>query len=359
MPMDSDQVTLMRRAARLARNGWGRVHPNPLVGAVVADAAGVVAEGWHAEYGGPHAERMAIDQAGARARGATLVVTLEPCTHQGQQPPCVDLIRAAEIARVVVALADPNPVAAGGAERLRAAGIDVVVGVDPEPSRRDNFRFLHRFSGRTRPFVAVKLAVSVDGFIADAQGRSRWVSGEPAREWVHWLRAGFGALAVGGSTAVADDASLTVRGSVTPRVPPVRVVFDRSRRLNPTQRIFADAGDVPVHVIRSQPDPTDAAMAAVPGVTLHYATDLGRALDALAAAGVDAILVEGGGRLAGALFEADLVDRVYLVQAPLWLGEGTPAWAGLAARPLATTPRWQPVDTTRLGGDTVMTLDRP
>ena len=224
----------MIRALDLAWRGWGRVSPNPLVGAVVLRGGEVVGEGWHAEFGGPHAEVVALGAAGTHAAGATLVVTLEPCAHQGKTPPCVDAILAAGIARVVIAIRDPDPTARGGAEQLRGRGVDVAIGLCAEAAAAQNAPFLFARARPQRPFVALKLATSIDGRIADAEGRSRWVSGPEAREHVHWLRAGFDAIAVGGTTALRDNPQLTVRGSVVPRRPPVRVVFDRRAMLNST-----------------------------------------------------------------------------------------------------------------------------
>jgi diaminohydroxyphosphoribosylaminopyrimidine deaminase / 5-amino-6-(5-phosphoribosylamino)uracil reductase len=171
----------MTRALDLAWRGWGRVHPNPMVGAVVLREGRVVAEGWHAEFGHPHAEAAALAAAGASARGATLVVTLEPCAHVGKQPPCVEAILGAGVARVVVGAADPNPAAAGGAARLAEAGVDVALQAHPGPVRDQNPAFFHAHAGSGRPFVALKLAISMDGMIADPAGRARWVSGEEAR----------------------------------------------------------------------------------------------------------------------------------------------------------------------------------
>ena len=167
----------MSRALDLAWKGWGRVQPNPLVGAVLLKDGNVVAEGWHAEFGGLHAEAVALEAAGGTARGATAVVTLEPCSHQGKQPPCADALIAAGVRRVVAAMADPNPVAAGGAARLRAAGVEVEIGVLERAAAAQNAVFLHNLREPARPFVALKLATTIDGRIADAKGNSRWVSG--------------------------------------------------------------------------------------------------------------------------------------------------------------------------------------
>jgi diaminohydroxyphosphoribosylaminopyrimidine deaminase/5-amino-6-(5-phosphoribosylamino)uracil reductase len=354
----------MRRAHELALRGWGRTFPNPMVGAVIVAAGDVVGEGWHGEYGGLHAETVAIAGAGERARGATLHVTLEPCAHTGKQPPCADAIIAAGIARVVIAVPDPNPAAAGGADRLRAAGI-VVEMASPDPAASAyNFRFLHQYADSRLPYVAVKLAVSMDAMIADANGRSQWISGTAALEWVHWLRAGFGAIAVGARTAVADDVQLTVRGRVEPRIPPVRVIFDRRGTMSPGHRVFAGNSDASVVVIvgsgvnQAARDRIEGA-----GAGVVVADALGPALESLAIAGIDSVLVEGGGRLAGALMRDNLVDRVYQVQAPRWLGSGIPAWPGIEPAALGDAARWRMLAVELLGdpdidSDVVIALGR-
>lgn len=350
----------MQQALVLAERGWGRVHPNPLVGAVVVKDGELLAEGWHAEHGGAHAEVMALTAAGNRARGATLYCTLEPCNHVGKQPPCVDAILAAGIARVVVASRDPNPVASGGLDRLKAAGVGVDVGAEEREERFLNARFHHLHAGSDRPFVAVKLAVSMDGCIADAHGSSRWISGEDARRWVHHLRAGFGAVGVGAATALADDARLTVRGDVTPRVPPVRVLFDQSGQLTGAEGIFHDDSGVPVIVITGSGAQVDRrAAVAASGAVVILADGLREALVALRAVGADALLVEGGGRLAGALLAAELVDRIYQVQSPLWLGDGIRAWQGMGDPAIAAAPRWRIARTSMLSseGDALLVLE--
>lgn len=348
----------MLRAITLAARGWGRVHPNPLVGALVVREAEVIGDGWHAEFGGPHAERVALVAAGPAAIGATLYSTLEPCGHTGKQPPCVDAIIDAGIARVVVANGDPNPLAGGGIARLRQAGMVVDVGVLAKEASRQNFRFLHAFSASRRPFVAIKLAVSMDGKLADAAGASRWVSGAEARAWVHWLRAGFGGVAVGGDTAVRDDVRLTVRAELQPRLPPARVVFDRGGKITPAHPIFADAGAVPVVVIvGSQVIAQRRADLELTGAKVLVANDLDVALEALGAAGVDSLLVEGGGRLAGALLREALVDRVYQVQCPVWLGHGMPAWDGLGDTTIESAPRWTVIERQSLGCDTLIVME--
>ncbi len=351
----------MLQAIALAERGWGRVHPNPMVGALVVRDDAVVGEGWHAEFGAAHAEVMALAVAGDRAHGATLYATLEPCNHHGKQPPCVDAILAAGIARVVIASGDPNPVAAGGLERLVAAGVRVERGVETGEEQFLNARFHHLHAGHDRPFVAVKLAVSMDGCIADAAGSSRWLSGDAARNWVHHLRAGFGAVAVGARTAVADDAQLTVRGEVVPRVAPVRVLFDRSGRLTGAEGIFRDGSGVPVTVVVGPAAAAAQRMALVAaGATVLVADGLAEALTVLRRAGVDALLVEGGGELVGSLLSDGLLDRIYQVQCPLWLGDGIRAWQGLGHPAISTARRWRVNRYSMLSseGDALLVLER-
>ena len=350
----------MERALDLARRGWGRVAPNPLVGAVVLAGDNVLAEGYHAEYGGPHAEVVALEAAGAGARGATLVVNLEPCAHHGKTPPCTEAILAAGVARVVAAVSDPDPQARGGAGVLRAKGVIVSVGLLAEAAAALNAPFLFAREQAERPFVALKLATSIDGRIADAAGSSRWVSGEAAREYVHWLRAGFDAIAVGGMTALHDNPQLTVRGPVTPRRPPVRVVFDRRAMLNHTADLVRTAREVPTWVM-SSPDAPASSVSQLEqsGVRVFRPGSLADGLRALRAAGIESVLCEGGGALGAKLLVDGLVDRLYWVQSPVWLGEAAvPAFPGMAAAPLAAAPRWIPTERRALGPDTLLVLDR-
>jgi diaminohydroxyphosphoribosylaminopyrimidine deaminase/5-amino-6-(5-phosphoribosylamino)uracil reductase len=354
-----DEHAAMGRALALAWHGWGRVQPNPLVGAVVLAGGVVVGEGWHAEYGQAHAEPGALAQAGDRATGGTLVVTLEPCNHTGKQPPCVDAILAAGIARVVVALADPNPVAAGGAERLRAAGVTVEFGLRAGEAAAQNARFLAAERRPDRPWVALKLARSLDGKMADHAGASRWISGPEAREWVQWLRAGFDAIGVGGATARADDPLLTVRGPLIPRVPPARVVFARTAEVPTDGALIRTATDTPVYIVAGTEAPEDRVGALQrAGARVLRGEGLGEQLRALRGAGVQSLLVEGGGRLAGALLAAGLVDRGYLVQAPIWLGDhGVAGVVGVPDVGIGEACRWRQVECRSLGGDALVVLD--
>lgn len=348
----------MSRAVELALRGWGRVAPNPLVGAVVLREGRILGEGWHADFGGPHAEAAALKRCDD-ARGATAVVTLEPCNHQGKTPPCAEALLAQGIARVVIAGRDPNPLARGGVERLRAGGLAVEIGVDAEAAAAVNAAYLWSTVREDRPFVAVKVAASLDGFIADVEGRSQWISGAASHEFVHWLRAGYDAIGVGRETALRDDPQLTVRGAVTPRVPPARVVFAGRGPLPVTLRCLDPAAGGPALVV------TDPAVLAVrraalgaAGVRLLEATTPQAALRALRQAGVRALLVEGGGTLVGSLLEADLVDRVYRITAPVWLGAGAAAFGVRAGVPLGDAARWVVTERRALGADNLLVVDR-
>jgi diaminohydroxyphosphoribosylaminopyrimidine deaminase/5-amino-6-(5-phosphoribosylamino)uracil reductase len=255
---------------------------------------------------------------------------------------------------------DPNAVAAGGSEQLRQAGVEVEVGPLAEAAAAQNAIFLHHVAHPGRPYIALKLATTLDGRIADGFGRSRWISGEVARDYVQWLRAGFDAIAVGGRTARLDDPSLTVRGSVRPRVPPKRIVFDRAADLSPQLTLVRSAAETPTIVVVS-PDAEAGRIKRLEtaGVAVQRAESLDNALGTLEEQGIQSLLVEGGGQLAGALLRSGLVDRYYWIQAPLWLGEeAVPALAGLPARGLDQAERWRVIERRPLGEDTLLVLDR-
>ena len=320
----------MRRALDLARRGWGQTAPNPMVGAVVARGGSVVGEGWHERWGEAHAEVNALRAAGERARGATLYVTLEPCDHHGKTPPCTGASLAAGVARVVAAIADPSPAAAGGAARLRAAGLAVDVGLFEREAWELNAPFFHALRS-ARPWVTLKLALSIDGAITDRERSSGWVTGPEARAEVHRLRAGHDAVAVGIGTALADDPILTVRDATSPRVPPVRVVFDRRTRLPADGRLARGAAEIPVVVLAERPDPARVAALRARGVEVLEADGPLAALAMLRAKGIRSLLVEGGAALAGTLLEHRVVDRLVIFRAPVVLGDG--AVGGLSAAP--------------------------
>lgn len=313
---------MMRRALALAPNGWGQVSPNPLVGAVVERQGQVVGEGWHAELGGPHAEINALAQAGAKAKGATLYVTLEPCAHVGRTPPCVEAIVKAGVTRVVMAVADPNPVAQGGAAVLQAAGVEIAEGCLTNEARELNAAFFHAFRSK-RPWVTLKLAITLEGAIADGSHTTSRVTGPDARRYAHYLRAGNDAVAVGMETIRVDDPQLTVRESAPPRRAPARVIFSRSGRLSLTSTVANSLRQGPVIVVAQHIDSSYEAMLQTQGVDVVVAPDLTNALDMLRGRGIQSLLVEGGAQLAGALWNAELVDRLILVQAPVVFGQGS------------------------------------
>lgn len=349
----------MRRALVLARRGWGRTAPNPLVGAVVVRDGVIVGEGYHTEYGGPHAEVMALAKAGERARGADLYVTLEPCAHHGKTPPCTDALIAAGVRRVIYAVPDPNPVAGGGAARLRAAGIAVTGDVERAAAEEVNAPFLFAHRGATRPWITLKLAVSLEGALAPHDRSQRWLTGEGARKQVHHLRAGADAVAVGIGTVLADDPELTVRMGRRPRVKPARVVFDARARLPLTAKLVRTAKRVPTWaVVQSAADMQAVAAVEKKGVRVFRAEALGDQLAALRTAGVQHLFVEGGAGLAGSLINAGFVDRLIIFQAPVLLGAGALSAFGEVSAGAAFTERWRIIDHRQFTDD-VMTVYAP
>jgi diaminohydroxyphosphoribosylaminopyrimidine deaminase / 5-amino-6-(5-phosphoribosylamino)uracil reductase len=348
-------ATFMRRALALARRGWGQTAPNPMVGAVVVKDGRIVGEGYHAQFGGDHAEVVALRTAGENARGATAFVTLEPCAHHGQTPPCTDALVAAGVRRVVIAAPDPNPVATGGHERLRTAGIDVDVGVGEVEARELNAAFFHRFTS-DRPWVTLKLAVSLDAAIADGDRAPGWLTGETARREVHLLRAGHDAIAVGMGTVRADDPLLTVRGVREPRVPPVRVVFSRTGVLPPDSRLAQSARETPVLVFAVSGDAATRHAVHASGVEVQGATSLRDALRRLRQREVHSIFVEGGAEIAGALLSDSLVDRLIIFQAPVILGAGAVPAFGMAPGAIASSARRLRLVTRRTLDDDLMSV---
>ena len=350
-----DDRAYMRRALDLARRGWGQTAPNPMVGAVVVRDGQVIGEGFHARYGGAHAEVAALEQAGERARGATLYVTLEPCVHHGKTPPCADAVLTAGIARVVASTEDPNREAGGGAARLRSAGIEVDVGVEAEAARELNAAFFHA-QARDRPFIILKLATSIDGAIADAarhrgSGR-RWLTGPEARREVHHMRAGVDAIAVGVGSVLADDPELTVRDVPAPRVAPRRVIFDSELRTPLGATVVRGARIVPTIIIARRADASRREALAAAGVQVRVYETLRDALTALAREGVRALLVEGGARLAGSLIDQAMVDRLVIFQAPVVLGEGAlSAFAHVSAATGASLAQLRVIERAVFGDD--------
>jgi len=352
----------MRRALQLAELGRGRTSPNPLVGAVVLDAGGqLVGEGYHARAGEPHAEVGALAQAGERARGGTLVVTLEPCCHHGRTPPCSQAVIAAGIARVVVAMADPNPqVGGGGLVELRAAGIEVLTGVAEEDARTLNRAFCHRITSG-RPLGILKWAMSLDGRTALTNGASQWISGPEARSWVHQLRAQCDAVIVGGGTVRADDPLLTSRGRRDPE--PLRVVLSRGLDLPAEAQLWRQE-QAPTLVAHSYGAPSQARFQLDRlGVERLVLADCGpkALLEELARRGCNQVLWECGPELAAAALRQGCVQELAAVIAPKLLG-GIPARTPLGDLGLETMAQvhpWHSAQRSLLGPDLLWRLRQP
>jgi diaminohydroxyphosphoribosylaminopyrimidine deaminase/5-amino-6-(5-phosphoribosylamino)uracil reductase len=332
----------MRRAIALAARGLGTTSPNPVVGCVLLDASGaVVGEGFHAYAGGPHAEIVALAQAGERARGGTAVVTLEPCNHTGRTGPCTHALIRAGIVRVVFAVGDPNLQAAGGAEVLRAAGVEVETGVREAEAEAANVAWLTAVR-RGWPYLIWKFAATLDGRSAAADGSSMWITSEAARVDVHRLRGTVDAIVVGVGTVLADDPRLTARnlrdGTLAIRQP-LRVVVD-------------SAGRTPVDArVRDGAAPTWIATADEVGADADGRVDLRALLAGLHRRDVRAALLEGGPTLAGAFLAAGLVDRVVGYVAPKLLGAGPAALADAGVRTISEAIDLEFVDVTQVGPD--------
>ena len=353
-------VRWMRTALALARRGLGAVWPNPAVGCVIVNEGRAVGRGWTQPGGRPHAETEALRRAGQAAHGATAYVSLEPCCHWGRTPPCAEALIDAGVRRVVVAVEDPDPrVAGNGIARLRAAGLAVDTGIGAEEATEINAGFLTRLA-LGRPLVTLKLATSLDGRIATGSGESQWITGPPARERGHALRAAHDAIMVGTATVFADDPQLTCRLPGLGQRSPVRVVLDRQLRIPHSAVVIADARQTPTWILtlRSADAARRAALLAA-GVTLidvdpdsNERIDLVAALAALGERGVTRLLIEGGARLAAALLRAGLVDRLAWFHAPLLIGgDGTPAVAALGLDRLADAPGFERLSVARVGDD--------
>ncbi|MDT3398472.1 bifunctional diaminohydroxyphosphoribosylaminopyrimidine deaminase/5-amino-6-(5-phosphoribosylamino)uracil reductase RibD [Streptomyces sp. B1866] len=353
------EAQAMRRAVALAARGLGHTSPNPVVGCVVLDAAGETAgEGWHQRAGGPHAEVHALRAAGPRARGGTAVVTLEPCAHTGRTGPCAQALLDAGVARVVYAVADPTPAAAGGAAVLAAAGVEVAGGLLADEAAAGNAAWLTSVR-RRRPFVLWKYAATLDGRSAAADGTSRWITSPAARADVHRLRAEADAVVVGSGTARADDPHLAVR-DVPGAAQPLRVVVDTAATaVKPGARVLDGAAPTLVAVARDAGAAGHlagrAAVLRLPRAAGGRGLDLAALLAALYERGVRSVLLEGGPTLAGAFLAAGLVDRVVGYLAPVLLGDGPAALGPAGVATLAQGLRLRVTDTARLGPDLRLT----
>jgi diaminohydroxyphosphoribosylaminopyrimidine deaminase/5-amino-6-(5-phosphoribosylamino)uracil reductase len=358
----------MQLALTLGRRGQGRTWPNPAVGAVVVRDGVIVGRGWTQPGGRPHAEPVALAQAGAAARGATLFVTLEPCSHVGKSPPCADAVIAAGIARVVSAMDDPNPEVAGqGHARLRAAGIAVDIGLGAAEAAHDHAGHIRRIRDK-RPHVIVKLALSADDKIGAAGHKPLAISGAAAKARVHLLRAQCDAILVGIGTVLSDDPLLTCRLPGMAARSPVRVVLDRSLRIPGASRLVHSARETPLWVMTSDVAEAPAAMklGAAGAQVIRVATtatppglDLSAALHALADKGITRLLVEGGARVASSFIAAGLADEVWLLRGPDPVGaNGVAALDALPLSVVTESPAFKRRASETLQKDTLTIYER-
>lgn len=349
----------MQAALQLARRNLGQTWPNPSVGAVIVKDDHVIAHGATARGGRPHAETEALALAGANAKGATLYVTLEPCSHHGKTPPCTDPIISAGIVRVVVACRDPNPQVNGqGIAQLKQAGIEVIENVGSKEALDINRGFFSVIQ-KKRPFISLKLATSLDGKIATHSGESRWITNETSRRYGHLLRSRYDAITTGIGTVLSDDPLLTCRLPGLEDRSPVRVIFDSKKRLPATSQLAKTAGAVPVWVISRE-----AARSADAGITVFQGDpgadgiDLEKTVKLLAEQGITRLLIEAGGKLSSAFLQSSLVDRMYWFRAPLIIGnDGAAAIDDGLSPVLAELARWQLIEQVSLQSDTLSILE--
>lgn len=316
----------MVRALELAERGMGRVNPNPLVGAVIVKNGRIIGEGWHEYYGGPHAEVNAVNNAKEDVKGATIYVTLEPCSHQGKTPPCAELLKAAGFGRVVVAMTDPNPLVAGrGIALLRQAGITVEVGLCEGEARRLNEIFIHYILSGL-PFVIMKSAMTLDGKTATAEGESKWITGPASRDYVHRIRHRVSGIMVGIGTVLSDDPSLTAR--TEEGCDPIRIIVDTHLRIPMGARVLQGPGRTIIAATADHDKQKYEALAALDAVEVLIAGQAGSGVDLpqlmrqLGAKGIDSVLLEGGSELNWSMVSQGLVDKVMMFIAPKILGGG-------------------------------------
>ena len=347
-------------ALDLARKGMGRTNPNPMVGAVIVRDGQVIAQGYHARCGDLHAERSALKNCHEDPRGATMYVTLEPCCHQGRQPPCTDAILEAGIARVVVGSDDPNPLVAGkGIDILRRAGVEVETGVLKAECDALNYVFFHYITTGL-PYVVMKYAMTLDGKIATCSGKSKWITGEAAREQVHRDRSRYRAIMAGVGTILADDPMLNCR--VEGGRDPVRVICDSHLRTPLTSRIVATAREIPTILATVSADKEAAAPYEAAGCRVWTLPerggrpDLTELMRRLGAEGIDSVLLEGGGTLNWTALESGIVNRVQAYIAPkLYGGAGAKSpVGGQGVEDPAGAVRLRDISVRRLGGDILL-----
>ena len=352
---------LMRRALELAAAGTGQVSPGPLVGCVLANSEGqVLGEGFYVFEDIKHAETYALEQAGARAQGATAYVSLEPHAHHGRTPPCTDALIKAGIARVVAPIEDPNPrVSGNGFTHLRSAGLEVSVGLLSREAERLNEKYLH-FMRTGRPFVHLKLAASLDGKIATRTGDSRWITGAEARARVHELRHEYDAILIGAGTMRADDPLLTDRSGKKRRLPLVRIVLDESLEVSAESQLASTAHESPVLVFTGDSVPQSLSVALPPEVEVIRDTagrDLATLLTTLGTREIQSLLVEGGANVAGHFLDAGLVNKISFFIAPKIIGgrDAPTAVQGKGAEKLTESIELEDLEVTQRGPDVEFT----
>jgi diaminohydroxyphosphoribosylaminopyrimidine deaminase/5-amino-6-(5-phosphoribosylamino)uracil reductase len=351
-------LILMRRALELAARGIGQVSPSPLVGCVIAAANGeTVGEGTYIYENVTHAEIIALEQAGAKAKGGTAYVSLEPHAHTGRTPPCTDALINAGIKRVVCPMEDPNPLVSGrGFAQLRAAGIEVVTGILQPEAERLNEKFIcwHK---KNRPFVHLKMAVSLDGRIATRAGDSRWITGAESLRRAHEIRHEYDAILIGSNTAVADNPLLTDRSGKPRRRPLARIVLDNSLRLSPASNLAETARNIPTFVFTDSDNVEKIERLAARGVQIVRLAEGGRnligVLQELKKRDFQSVLVEGGAEVAGAFFDAGLIDKITFLTAPLIIGgkNALTAIGGIGAQRLSGATRLEKVSIERHEAD--------
>lgn len=353
-----DEIAYMRHALRLAARGLGRVAPNPSVGCVIVSRDGdIVGRGFTQPGGRPHAETEALRQAGENARGATAYVTLEPCAHHGKTPPCADALVASGVTRVVAAIVDPDPRVRGqGMKILQTGGVAITEGICAAEARALNAGFLKRIV-HGRPLVALKIAQSADGYVADANGNSRWITSEEARRHGHLMRARFDAIMVGIGTVLHDDPLLTCRIAGLEGASPIRVVVDSRLRLPPESQLARTARETPVLVFtasdESAPQLNEMGVIIIRvGADDKGRPDIGAVMGELARRGLTRVLVEGGPSLHASLLMRREVDQIHLYRAPLLLGQGAKsATFGYESGGLEAAPRLQLLSRQTFGPD--------
>ena len=366
---EASDLGYMTNALALASRGLGNTAPNPSVGCVIVQDGFIVGRGWTQPGGRPHAETEALAQAGEKARGACVYVTLEPCCHHGKTLPCTDALIAAGVSRVVVATSDPDDrVDGGGIAALEDVGIEVVTGIAEIEANAINAGYFKR-SRQALPYIALKTASSLDGRIALASGESQWITGEAARQYGHLLRARHDAVLVGSGTVLADNPTLTCRlpgyeGASASQ--PIRVVLDRRLRINEDAVLVTTATETPTWIVTSATaDKKKIETLKKNGVEVLYAADPSdyafarAAASVLAERGLNRVLIEGGGSVAASFLHDGLVDRIYALRAPMIIGDdGRPAMAGLGLAQLSDAPTFERVETRVFGPDILEILDR-